>query len=108
MPYTDTICTQTRYLDEYNTPDDGIDNPPGEFVCVGQVRVDRRRKPTSAFMITQLVIREYPDGSKRYRVNGFLSGGPNGIGSHDRSLDMSSMMKMFPYVKFDTKEEERY
>lgn len=79
---------------------DGVEYAPG------QIWVDRRNKPRSAFTILQIYEKNYKDGTKTFRFEGVLSCGESGVLTHMRHLDYRSVRSMFPVVKFNPPKPE--
>lgn len=71
-----------------------------DALFAGQIYVDRRRNPESAFVIQKVWARTHEDGNTVTRVSGLLITGVEGCGTHDRKLDARSLLQMFPVLKF--------
>lgn len=72
---------------------------------VGQVWKNKKRNPTTIFVITQVWEKVYKDQlgnvtNVRTRVIGLLTSGEDCL-QHGRDLDLESMYKMFPYLLFN-------
>lgn len=75
---------------------------------VGQVWKDKVRKPTSVYLITNIVHygdMGHWDARDAYRITGILSTGDEQI-QMDRSMHENSVRLMFPHLLFDSKEYE--
>jgi hypothetical protein len=72
---------------------------------VGQVWKNKKRNPTSIFVITRVLVKVYKDQlgkptDVRTRVIGLLTSGEDCL-QHGRDLDLASLYKMFPYLLFN-------
>jgi len=69
--------------------------------AVGQIRTDKKRKPTAAFLITRLYEKQYPQGNSALRAEGVICLGGVESSASPRDLDVRSIKMMFPHVLFN-------